>query len=315
MPIVPPGALHNTGMTPTPPAPHHAMRGALYFLCGVFLFACMDTAIKYLAVRYEAPLVVAVRYVVHCLLMVLVLAPTQGARLLRTTRTGLVLVRAACLVAASLLFALALQRLPVAEATAILFVAPLLVVMVAGPVLHERVGAAGWAAVIAGFGGILLIARPGGDLDPVGIALALATAAATATYQLLSRLLATTETTLAMLFYTALVGAVVFGALAPWFWDGTRPGLLDAALFLGTGVLGGVGHFLFTAAHRHTAASALAPLQYSQLVWVGLLGWLVFGDVPDGLAIVGMCVVAAAGAAVAVRSRLAARALERASEA
>jgi drug/metabolite transporter (DMT)-like permease len=293
----------------------HVARGALFFLLGVFLFACMDTIIKYLAARYPAPLIVAVRYVIHCLLMVLVLAPSQGRKLLRTQRTGLVLFRAACLVTGSLLFALALQRLPVAEATAIIFVAPLLVVMMAGPLLKEHVGKAGWAAVVAGFIGILLIARPGGSLDGVGVALAFATALTTASYQLLSRLLAGTETTLAMLFYTALVGALVFGAIAPWFWGGARPEPLDLALFLGTGVLGGLGHFLFTAAHRHAAASTLAPMQYSQLVWVGLLGWLVFGHVPEAPSILGMCIVAAAGAAVAVRSRLAARALERASEA
>src|SRR5690349_10039402 len=156
------------------PAPHHAGRGALYFLLGVFLFACMDTITKYLAARYPAPLVVGVRYIVHCLLMVLVLAPTQGKRLVQTRRTGLVLVRAACLAAGSLLFALALQRMPVAEATAILFVAPLLVVLVAGPVLHERVGLFEWSAAIAGFIGILLIARPGGALDAGGLALAFA---------------------------------------------------------------------------------------------------------------------------------------------
>ena len=301
-------------MTASSPSAHTA-RGALYFLCGVFLFACMDTAIKYLAARYEVTLVLALRYVVHCLLMVLVLAPTLGRRLVQTQRTGLVLVRAACLAAASLLFGLALQRVPVAEATAMLFVAPLIVVVLAGPVLRERVGRTGWAAVVAGFLGILLIARPGGDLDPVGVTLALSTAAATATYQLLSRVLATTETTLAMLFYTALLGALAFAALAPWSWSGAPPGALDLALFLATGVLAGVGHFLFTAAHRHASASTLAPLQYSQLVWVGLLGWLVFDHVPDGLSIAGMGVVAAAGAAVAVRSRLAARALERAAEA
>lgn len=301
--------------TPAPTHAHHAARGAAYFLCGVFLFACMDTVTQYLAARHPAPLIVGVRYLVHCLLMVLVLAPTQGAKLVRTQRTGLVLARAACLAAGSLLFALALKRVPVAEATAVLFVAPLLVVLMAGPVLHEHVGAAGWASVVAGFVGILLIARPGGSLDAMGVALAFAAAATTATYQLLSRLLAGTETTLAMLFYTALVGAVVFGASVPWFWSDAPPPLLDLALLPSLGVLGGVGHFLFTAAHRHTAASALAPMQYSQLVWVGMLGWLVFGHVPDGLSILGMLVVAAAGAAVAVRSRLAARALERAAEA
>ena len=300
--------------TPAPGHAHHPARGAAYFLGGVLLFAFMDTATQYLAARHPAPLIVGVRYLVHCLLMVLVLAPTQGTKLVRTQRTGLVLVRAACLATASLLFALALKRVPVAEATAVLFVAPLLVVMMAGPVLRERVGAAGWASVGAGFVGILLIARPGGSLDAAGVALAFGAAAMTAAYQLLSRLLAGTETTLAMLFYTALVGAVAFGGAVPFFWDGTPPPL-ELALLASLGVLGGVGHFLFTAAHRHAAASALAPLQYSQLVWVGLLGWLVFGHVPPGLAIAGMVVVAAAGATVAVRSRLAARALERAAEA
>jgi drug/metabolite transporter (DMT)-like permease len=301
-------------VTHSAPGHAHPARGAAYFLGGVLLFAFMDTVTQYLAARHPAPLIVGVRYLVHCLLMVLVLAPTQGAKLVRTQRTGLVLVRAACLATASLLFALALKRVPVAEATAVLFVAPLLVVMMAGPVLHERVSAAGWASVVAGFVGILLIARPGGSLDAVGVTLAFGAAAMTAAYQLLSRLLAGTETTLALLFYTALVGAVAFGGSVPFFWGGVPPPL-ELALLGSLGVLGGLGHFLFTAAHRHAAASALAPLQYSQLVWVGLLGWLVFGHVPEGLAIAGMLVVAAAGAAVAVRSRLAARALERAAEA
>jgi len=303
-----------TTLTPGAP-PHHPLRGVLLFLFGVFLFACMDTTTKYLAARYEAPLVVGARYVVHCLLMALLLAPTQGRKLVQTRRTGLVLVRAACLASASLLMALALQRMPVAEATAVLFLSPMLVVLAAGPLLHEKVGLIGWAAAIVGFVGVLLIARPGGGLDPVGTALALSAAAATMGYQLLSRLLATTEHTLALLFYTALVGAVAFGGSLPWFWPEQTPPLLHLLLFLSTGILGGVGHFLFTAAHRDAPASALAPLQYAQLLWAGLLGWVVFAHVPDRLGIVGMGLVAAAGAAVAVKSRLAARTLERASQA
>lgn len=312
-------------MTPTstrtaaraPPAAspeHHLLRGIAFFVAGVFLFACMDAIIKYLTAHYQPPLVVAVRYVVHCLLMVVVLAPSQGRKLVQTHRTGMVLIRAACLAAGSLFFALALKRMPVAEASAILFLAPVLVMVIAGPMLQERVGWLGWVAVVVGFAGVLLIARPGAGLDATGVVLALCGAATTATYSLLSRLLASTENTLAMLFYTALVGAVAFGLAAPWFWGGERPTALLLVLFLSTGALGGVGHFLFTAAHRHAPASALAPLQYVQLLFAGLLGWLVFAHVPDALSILGMCVVAVAGALAALKSRLAARALERASE-
>lgn len=276
-------------------------------MLGVLLFACMDCTTKYLVTRYEVPLVVAIRYIVNCLLMVVLLAPSQGKNLVRTKRTGLVLVRGACLAMASLFVALAFQRMPIAEATGILFLSPLLVVLVAGRVLGERVGALGWIAAVAGFSGILLIAHPGSGMDLLGTIFALCGVVMTASYQLLSRMLATTEQTLPMLFYTALIGAVGFGLFLPWSWGGPAPTALQCLLFLGTGVMGGLGHFLFAAAHRDAPASLLAPIMYTQLVWAGLFGWIVFGHVPESMSIVGMCIVAAAGAMVAVKSHMARR--------
>ncbi len=281
----------------------HSFRGILLFMLGTLLFACMDSTTKYLVQHYEAPLVVAVRYIVNALLMVVLLTPTHGRKLVRTQRTGLVLVRAACLAGASVFVALALQRMPVAEATATLFLSPLLVVLISGPLLGEAPGVAGWIAAIAGFVGILLIAHPGADLDPVGTTLALCAALLTVGYQLLSRVLATTEDTVPMLFYTALVGAIAFGAFLPWSWGGAAPTSLQVLLFFGIGAMGGLGHFLFTAAHRQAPASILAPMMYAQLVWACLLGWAVFGHVPAGMSIAGMCVVAASGILVALKSR------------
>lgn len=285
------------------------MRGALLLVAAVFLFACMDTTTKVLATTYEVPVVMAIRYIVHCLLMVVLLTPTQGRKLVQTRRTGLVLVRALCLAAASLFVGLALQRMPVAEATAIVFLAPLLVVLIAGQFMREKVGVIGWVAAVAGFAGVLMIARPGSGLDPAGVAYALCGAAVIAVYQLLSRVLAATESTVALLFYTALVGSILFGIFLPWFWEGQTPTLLQLLLFLGMGVMGGLGHFLFTAAHRHAPASVLAPMMYMQLLWAGLLGWLVFGQVSAGISILGMCVVAGSGAVVAVQSHRSRRAL------
>src|SRR5690606_18635218 len=141
----------------------------------------------------------------------------------QTQRTGLVLLRAACLAVASLCMTLALQRMPVAETTAIIFLSPMLVVLMAGPVLQEHVGKAGWLAAIAGFAGVLLIARPDGGLDTIGVVLALCAATANAVYQLLSRVLASTERTLTMLFFTAWVGTIGYGSSLPWFWSGAMP--------------------------------------------------------------------------------------------
>ncbi|WP_121118107.1 DMT family transporter [Croceibacterium ferulae] len=275
---------------------------AVLFCClGVLLFACMDATIKYLAMRHDVPIIVAVRYLVNWLLLVAIVGPVCRGRLVRTHRTGLVLVRACSLAVASLLVGLALQRMPVAETTAINFLAPMLVVVVAGPLLGEKVGAASWATALIGFGGVLLIARPGSGLELTGLACALAAVGANVAYQLLSRTLARTERTTALLFYAALVGTVIFGIMGLWLWEGEFATGLELVLFLSLGVYGGLGHYLFTAAYRHADASVLAPLSYLQLFWAGLLGWLIFGHLPDWLSVIGMILIAGSGVGAAIR--------------
>lgn len=294
-PLLPGEVEHDIAVEAGPAAPGHPLLGILLFVFGVLVLACMDTITKTLVADHPAPLVVGVRYMINCLLLVALLGPSQRTKLFQTTRTGLVLVRGGCLASVSILMALAFTRLPMAEATSINFLAPTLVLLLAGPVLGERIRRRGWAAAAIGFGGVLLIARPGAGLEPLGVALALGAATMGAFYQLLSRVLASTERTMALAFYTALVGAVVFGFAAPWLWDGKAPQVRDVLLFLGLGACAGVGHYIFTAAHRYAPVSALAPLSYVQLVFAGILGWLVFGHVPTPLTVVGMLVVIAAG--------------------
>lgn len=232
------------------------LRGVLLVACAVLLFAAMDTTTKFLAASYKVPLIMAVRYAINLALMIVVFAPLQGKQLFQNQRTGLVLLRSACLTVASLTMGLALQRMPVAETTAILFFAPVVVVLAAGPLLGERIGVLGWAAAIAGFVGVLLIVRPGSGLESLGIMFALATAGLNVVYQLLSRLLAASERTIALLFYSALVGAILFGITLPWVW-GRPPGTLELLAFGGLGIMGVLGHYLYTAAYRHASASTL----------------------------------------------------------
>ena len=203
---------------------------------------------------------------------------------------------------ASLFFGLALQRMPVAETVSIVYLSPILVVLLARPLLGERIGSVGWMAAVIGFAGVLLIVRPGGGLDPIGVGFVLCNVVVTVAYYLLSRVLARTERTLALLFYTALIGAICFGVALPWTLHGKVPDLLQIVLFLSLGVTAGLGHYFFTAAHRYAEASVLAPINYLHLLWAGLLGWLVFGHVPQVLTIVGMAIVMAAGVIVALRS-------------
>jgi drug/metabolite transporter (DMT)-like permease len=281
----------------------HPLRGITLFACAVFLFACLDATIKYLTLSFSVPLIAFVRYFVHFMLMLAIVTPRHGLTMARTQRPGLVILRSLCLVGMTLFMMLGLKRLPLAEATAIGFVAPLLVVLLARPLLGERIGLVRLLAVMAGFSGVLLVARPGGDMDLVGVLCVLVAASCATVYQLLSRVLVGTESTLTLLFYVALTGTVCFGTSLPWVWHGPMPGWADIALMISLGVTGGLGHYLFTHAYHDAPASLLAPFSYLQLLWTGLLGWLVFGRVPDHLTLLGMGIIAAAGVVVAVQQQ------------
>ena len=287
-----------------------SIKGVLLFVTGLFFFASLDVTLKLLSAEYPVPMVAALRFFVNLMLLVSVLAPIHGRKLVRTQKTGWVLVRSLSLAGATLFMVLAFQRMPVAETTAMVFLSPLVVVLLAGRILGETVGVPDWIATVIGFAGILLIARPGGALDLLGVMYACGAIVVLTGYQLLSRTLAATETTIAMLFWGAVVGSIVFGLMLPAYWRGGVPPLEHLLMFLLAGTAATLGHFLFTAAYETTAASALAPLMYVQLVWAGLLGWLVFDHVPDRVSIVGMLLIAGAGISVGIRSRLSRREAE-----
>lgn len=291
-------------------AEQRPLRGMLLLLGSLFFFAALDATAKYLAQRYSVPLLVWARYLVHCLLMAVFLGPHQGRRLVATGRPRRQIVRGLLLVGCTGFGIAALARMPLAETTAVAFTAPLMVALLAGPWLGERLSAGRWLAVLAGFGGVLLIARPGGAVTVDGIALALLAAACYAAYQILTRQLAATEGTVTLVFYTALVGTVAMSLALPFFWRDiaqVAPG--DAWLIAALGVLGGSGHFLLTRAFRHAPASTLSPFIYVQLVWATMLGAAVFGQWPDWVSAFGMAAIVTCGLWLAVDARRASRLL------
>lgn len=281
----------------------HPVRALLLFNCGLVLFACMDVTNKYLVESYDVPLIAACRYIGNLLLIVALFAPRHGREMLKTRRTGIVWLRGLCLCASTVLAVLAFQRMPVAESAAIIFLTPILMALAAGPMLGELIGWKGWTAAVLGFAGVLLIVRPGSGLDAVGVILALACAVMATSYNLLSRLLGPSENTAALVFYAALTGTLVFGALLPWFWLDHAPGALDMLLLGSLAVYSTLAHYLLTIAFRDAPASLLGPVSYVQLLWVSLLGWLVFGDFPDAVSLLGMAIIGASGVLVTFRRR------------
>lgn len=286
------------------PAPvQHPLRGILLFMMALMLFASLDATSKHLTVFFSVPLLVWARYVVHFLLMLVFVAPSMRAELVRTVNPRLQIVRALALLATTGCGMAAFRLMPLAEATSVIFLAPLLVTLLAGPMLKERIGANRWLAVLVGFGGVLLIVRPGTGLNLAGILWALGGAFSYALYQILTRQLSHAEHPLRLLFYTALVGTVVMSAALPWFWVDAAPAPQQWLLIASLGIYGGIGHFLLIRAFRLAPASTLTPFTYAQLVWASLLGWLVFGDLPDLPSAAGMAVIAASGLWLALGER------------
>ena len=298
-------AEHKAGMmSPT----GNAMKGVGLVVAATLLFAGADVLGKSLFATHSVILVMALRYLVNAGLLAALLAPSQGSGLWRTNRTGMVVLRGLCLAAASLSMGLALKVMPVAETVAIIYLAPIAVMVFAWLLLGESVSLPGWIGALVGFAGVLLIVRPGTGLDPFGVVLCLINAGFATAYHLLTRVLGKTETMTAMLFHTAMAGVVVFWALLPFQGALTTPGWVDLGLMGLLGVLATGGHFLFTAAYREAPAALLAPVNYLHLVWAGILGWLVFGHLPDGWTLIGMAMIAGAGVAVALRAQFGRRA-------
>jgi drug/metabolite transporter (DMT)-like permease len=271
------------------------LKGVVLVILAVLLFAMADSLGKHLSMLYPVTLVLAVRYTVNLGLVGAVMLPRHGPALWRTHRTGLVILRGLCLALGSVSMLAALQVMPLAETVAIIYITPLLVMLAGATFLREVVRPLGWVAAAFGFAGVLLIVRPGSGLEGWGVALSLFNASCATGYHLLTRILARTETTMALVIYTALVGAVSFIALMLVLGTETLPTAFDTATMLALGALATAGHLIFTLAYREAPASTLAPVNYMHIAFATVLGWLVFQQLPDALGFTGMALIAAAG--------------------
>ena len=260
-------------------------------------FTALETTAKWLSRHYPVPMVVWARYAVHVGLMVLLFGPRMRLGLVRTRQPASQLSRATLMLGSTLCNFGAVSFLPLAEVKAISFVSPLLVTVFAVWLLGEAVSRSRWLAIAAGFGGTLFIVRPGSAMLDPAVFLALGSALCYSLYQILTRRLSADDHPVTSLFYTALVGFAFMTFMLPHVWRTPSPGHLWAFLLLGAA--GMTGHFLLIKALEIERASALSPFGYSQLLWVSLAGFLVFGDVPDGHSVAGMAVIVASGLYVA----------------
>jgi len=279
--------------------------GIALILAAGLMLASQDALAKTLAATYPLLLLVCMRYLVQSLLMMLLFAPRMGLNLVRTRRPLLQLARGMSLVGITLFFYAGLRYIPLGEATAVIFLAPLVVVVISVLWLKEPVSRGVWLAVGGGLVGVLLVVRPGGALFTPASLLPLAAAFCFGFYQLLTRRLSETDAPATSNFLSALVGTVGTAVLLPWIWQ--MPAPTDLLLMGALGCLAMVGHMLLTHAYRFASAASLAPFTYGQILIATLIGMLVFGHVPDALALLGMAVIMLSGAALVWSQRPAAQ--------
>ena len=272
-------------------------------MCGaVALFACLDTIAKYLNTQMDTMQVTWARYTFGFVLTLFIFNPFTHPNLLRTARLKLQLTRSLLLFFATAGNFLALRWMQLDEVLSIIFTFPFIVAIAAGPLLGEWIGWRRWCAIGFGFGGVLLIARPGyGGVHPA----ALFSVGATISYgfyAVITRIVSRYDTDQTSLFYSNFIGTLITLPIVPFVWT-TPSSWVIALLLLAIGVLGSLGHFLLIAGHRLAPASVLSPFVYTQLVWVVMLGYLVFDHLPTPWTMAGAAIVVGSGLYLLHRER------------
>ncbi len=272
-------------------------------MCGaVALFACLDTTAKYLNTQMDSLQIAWARYTSAFVLTLIVSNPLTHPRLLRTRSPKLQITRSLLLVGSTALNFLGLRWLQLDEALSIIFTFPLLVAIISGPMLGEWIGWRRWTAIGFGFVGVLLITRPGlGGMHPA----ALFTLGATICYgfyAVITRIVSRVDSNQTSLFYANFIGALVMLPVIPVVWQPPVDWVV-ALLMVMIGVLGSTGHYFLIAGHKLAPASVLSPFVYTQLIWVIIFGYLVFGQVPNSWTIAGAAIVIASGLYLLYRER------------
>ncbi len=260
---------------------------------GVTLFGIMDGLAKLLAGDYAVVQIVWARYAFAVPVILAVARPSAWPGLLRCERPSLQALRAMMPVLANVTVILGVSLMPLADATAISFASPLLVVALSAPLLGERVSVHSWAGVACGFAGVLIIARPGAGTIAWAAVFPLATAFIFALYQILTRLVSRGDDPVVTLAWTVAVGLVLATPLLPFHWHPVRA--TDWPLLVLSGLLFGGGQFLLIRAFAMAQAAVLAPFTYAQIIAAVVFGALVFGDFPDFWTAIGTTVVILAG--------------------
>lgn len=277
-------------------------RGIALILLSTLFLGTSDVTAKYLSKTLPSIEIAWLRFVVFALIMVPAMLPGSPLYALRTGRIRFQLLRGIALLGSSILFITALRYLPIAEASATSFVAPLFVTALSIVFLSEKVGLRRWIATAVGLTGVVVILRPGTGAFQIAALLPIASAFAWAVTLVMTRVMSGREHVVTTMTYSSIAGVAVLSAMVPFVW--TTPSWNAVLLGLLVGVASTTGQWIVVLAFRYADASVLAPFSYIQLLWVSIFGFLIFGEVPDIWTIVGAVFIVSSGLYTAHRERV-----------
>ena len=280
----------------------HPFRGIALILTSTVFLGISDVTAKYLSGTLPSIEIAWMRFVLFAVVMVPAMLPGTPLYALRTERPGFQLLRGAALLASSLLFISGLRFLPIAEASATGFVAPLFVTALSILFLRERVGLRRWLATAVGLIGVLIILRPGTSAFHPAAIFPLLSALAWAGTLIMTRMMSGRERAVTTMAYSSIAGVCLVSALVPWVW--VTPTWHDVGFGILLGLASTAGQGIVVLAFRYADASVLAPFSYSQLLWVSILGFFVFGEIPDVWTVAGAAIIVASGLYTAHRERV-----------
>jgi drug/metabolite transporter (DMT)-like permease len=276
------------------------LRGIVWMLGAIFFFVSMDALVKLAVGGMRVEQVLWARYFFHFVLLAVFVAP-RARQLITTARLGLQLSRSLLLLVTTFFFFTGLKFLPLADMSALMLVAPIVVTGLSVPILKEQVGPRRWFGVALGLTGALIIIRPGTGVFGLAALLPLGAALCYSLYQIITRLLSQHDKPLTTLFYTALVGAVVMSVALPTYWEPLA--VADWALLVAIGLVGATGHFALIKSLEVAPASTVTPFGYTAILWATLYGFLFFGEWPDVWTLVGAGLIISSGLYILHRER------------
>ena len=288
-----------------PRAPGRAdrpFRGIAMILASTVFLGVSDVTAKYLSATLPSIEIAWIRFLVFALIMTPGMIPGSPLFALRSDRPRFQVMRGVTLLGSSLLFIIGLRYLPIAEASATGFVSPLFVTALSIIFLGERVGMRRWAATAVGLFGVLVILRPGTSAFHAAAFFPVISALSWASTLIMTRMMSGRDPAITTMTYSSIVGISILTLLVPFVW--VAPSWHDVLFGVLIGVASTLGQWIVVLAFRYADASVLAPFQYTQLLWVSILGFLVFGELPDIWTVVGAVFIVASGLYTAHRERV-----------